>query len=280
MNDIDQRCDAYLSWLDAQRRDRTPVLAQIAASGAATSGIMGIAGAGTRALSIVATAFGLAGATYTNWNSRLLLDVDHSTVQAVVYRRQEQYRKDNAGQLRNASDRPAAIYLLRSYLRICMPITIEADINNTVTLARSGAPQSVIQAPLVRPVAVTGIIEEVSKPLPPPRRFVNPAPTTKLTRHEEGLTDAKIRQIETALCLSSPTSDLGPLNSPARQAMSEFFVGAGLGPTQTINDLRMLNKLQSAINDVLHGGTCSENGFSSPGAVGEAVKALSKQHTK
>src|SRR6185312_12499690 len=42
MNDIDQRCDAYLDWLDAQRRDRTPVLAQIAAMGAATSGIMGV----------------------------------------------------------------------------------------------------------------------------------------------------------------------------------------------------------------------------------------------
>ena len=61
MNDIDQRCDAYLDWLDAQRRDRTPVLAQIAAMGAATAGIMGVAGAGTQALTIAATAFGLAG---------------------------------------------------------------------------------------------------------------------------------------------------------------------------------------------------------------------------
>ncbi len=48
MNDIDQRCDAYLDWLDAQRRDRTPVLAQIAAMGAATSEIMGVAGLARR----------------------------------------------------------------------------------------------------------------------------------------------------------------------------------------------------------------------------------------
>jgi hypothetical protein len=151
MNDIDQRCDAYLSWLDAQRRDRTPVLTQIAAMGAATGAIMGVAGAGTQALAIVATAFGLASTTYANWNSRLLLDVDHSTVQTLVYMRQQQYRKGNAGVI--VPDRAAAIYFLRGYLRICMPITIETDINTSVTLARLGAPQSLLQAPLVRTVA-------------------------------------------------------------------------------------------------------------------------------
>jgi hypothetical protein len=106
MNDIDQRCDAYLEWLDAQRRDRTPVLSQIAAFGGSAAAIMGVAGAGTQALSIVATAFGLAGTTYANWNSRLLLDVDHSTVQTIVYTRQQDYRKANTGVI--VPDRPAA----------------------------------------------------------------------------------------------------------------------------------------------------------------------------
>jgi hypothetical protein len=150
MNDIDQRCDAYLAWLDAQRRDRTPVLSQIAAMGAATGGIMGVTGVGTHAIAIVAMAFGLAGTTYANWNSRLLLDVDHSTVQIVVYTRQQQYRKANAGVI--VLDRAAAIYLLRGYLRICMPITIETDINTTVTLVQSGAPQAVAQSPLLRSI--------------------------------------------------------------------------------------------------------------------------------
>ena len=155
MNDIEQRCDAYLNWLDAQRRDRTPVLSQIAAMGGAAGSIMGVAGASTQALSIVAAAFGLASTAYANWNSRLLLDVDHSTVQTIVYTRQQQYRQANAGVI--VPDRPAAIYLLRGYLRICMPITIETDINTSVTLVRSGASQSILQTtPLVRPAVPGG----------------------------------------------------------------------------------------------------------------------------
>ena len=67
MNDIDRRCDAYLSWLDAQRRNRAPVLNEIAAIGGTAGAIMGVAGAGAEALAIVAAAFGLASTTYSNW---------------------------------------------------------------------------------------------------------------------------------------------------------------------------------------------------------------------
>ncbi len=273
MNDIDQRCDAYLDWLDAQRRDRTPVLAQIAAMGAATAGIMGVAGAGTEAIAIAATAFGLAGQSYANWNSRLLLDVDHSTVQALVYRRQQQYRQS----IYNIAvpSRASAIYLLRGYLRLCMPITIETDINNTVTLAQSGVPASVIEAPLVRPVGVTNVVTEVRKPLATPHRLVNTSRATTLTPIEAGLTGVKIEQIQRALCVASPSNDLGGLDSSARIAMSEFFEAGGFGPSQTIKNAKMLNKLQDAISKVGArnvGGTCAKAGFDGPRAVGEAVK--------
>jgi hypothetical protein len=154
MNDIDRRCDAYLDWLDAQRRDRTPILAQIGAMGGSAVAIMGVAGAGTQALSIVANAFGLAGTTYANWNSRLLLDVDHSTVQTIVYTRQRDFRKVNFGVI--VPDRPAAIYLLRGYLRICMPITIETTINTNVTLVQNGVSPAVIQNMFLRKAVFGG----------------------------------------------------------------------------------------------------------------------------
>jgi hypothetical protein len=109
MIDIDQRCDAYLNWLDAQRRDRAPILNEIATIGAATGAIMGVSGASVQALAIVATAFGLANTTYKNWNSRLLLEVDHSTVQTVVYTRQQQFRQTGL----IVPDRAAAIFILR-----------------------------------------------------------------------------------------------------------------------------------------------------------------------
>jgi hypothetical protein len=274
MNDIDQRCDAYLDWLDAQRRDRTPVLAQIAAMGAATSGIMGAAGAGAQAIAIVATAFGLAGQSYANWNSRLLLDVDHSTVQAVVYGNQVQYRKDNGGLISTVPDRPSAIYLLRNYLRLCMPITIETNINNSVILVQKGVSPSDVP-PLVQSVAVKTIITDVRKPLTTTKPFRNPDQTNKSGVVEPGLTGNKIIEIQRAVCVSSPSEDWGGNDSEALTNLSEFFEAAGLGPSKTIKDATMKNRLQDAITlvNARHGGTCGEKGFKGPRDVGAAVKA-------
>ncbi len=95
MNDIDQRCDAYMAWLDEAQRSREPVL-------------------------------------------------NESTVQAVVLSRQKEYRDQLIGTSTNKAiaivSRPAALYALRSYLRLCMPMTIETEINNTIaTFERNGA---------------------------------------------------------------------------------------------------------------------------------------------
>jgi hypothetical protein len=134
MNDIDQRCDSYLTWLDARRRDKEPILAEISALNTAAHAVMTVTGASPRALDIVTAAFGLASASYYNWNSRLLISVNQSTVQEIVYNSQGEYRR----QIRDypVPDQPTAIYLLRNYLRLCMPITIEASINVGATLVQ------------------------------------------------------------------------------------------------------------------------------------------------
>lgn len=136
MNDIDQRCDGYLTWLDARRRDKEPVLAELGAIGAAVHSIMTVTGSSPKSLNILSAAFGLAIASYTNWNSRVLISVEQSTVQAVVYKSQGDYR----AKIRDwtVSDRPTAIYLLRNYLRLCMPMTIEATFNTSTILVQSG----------------------------------------------------------------------------------------------------------------------------------------------
>jgi hypothetical protein len=138
MNDIDLRCDGYLAWLDSRRRDKEPVLAELSALNTAAHAIMTVSGASPRSLDIVTAAFGLATATYNNWNSRLMLAVNQSTVQEVVYTSQGQFR-DKIRTYR-VPDRPAAIYLLRNYLRLCMPTTIEASINTSTTLVQRGNP--------------------------------------------------------------------------------------------------------------------------------------------
>jgi hypothetical protein len=152
MNDIDQRCDGYLTWLDARRRDQAPVLAEISAVQGATHDIMAITGSSVKSLNIVTSAFALASATYTNWNSRLLISVNQSTIQEVVYNSQWKYRDKIKNSL--VADQPTAIYLLRNYLRLCMPITIEASINTSALLVQRDAPLQNMQPLVVQSTAL------------------------------------------------------------------------------------------------------------------------------
>jgi hypothetical protein len=147
MNDIDQRCDGFLSWLDAQRRDKEPVLAELSALNTAAHAIMTVTGSSPKSLDIVTAAFGLASASYTNWNSRLLISVNQSTVQQVVYKGQGDFR--DKIKTYAVPDQSTAIYLLRNYLRLCMPTTIEASINTTTTLVLSDVPAAVARENLV-----------------------------------------------------------------------------------------------------------------------------------
>jgi hypothetical protein len=140
MNDIDARCDGFLTWLDARRRDREPVIAEISAINTAVHAIMTVTGSSPKSLDIVTAVFGLASATYNNWNSRLLISVNQSTIQDVVYTSQGEFREKTKNW--PVPDQPTAIYLLRNYLRLCMPTTIEAAINTTTTLVQRGAPRA------------------------------------------------------------------------------------------------------------------------------------------
>src|SRR5262249_17997600 len=120
------------------RRDKEPILAELSAINSAVHAVMTVTGSSPKSLDIVTAAFGLATATYNNWNSRLLISVNQSTVQQIVYKAQGDFREKI--KTYSVPDQPTAIYLLRNYLRLCMPITIEASINTTTTLVLNDAP--------------------------------------------------------------------------------------------------------------------------------------------
>ena len=84
-------------------------------------------------LAAVSAAFGLANGTVNTFNS-LLLQVDHTTVQNVVFTSRHAFREDVLKLSSAIDNKPAAIHTLRSYLSICMPMTISASINSTVTV--------------------------------------------------------------------------------------------------------------------------------------------------
>jgi hypothetical protein len=135
MNDIDARCDSYLAWLDQKRRENSAILAEIgsvrfAVDALTNPNIVGVSAAGLAAIS---AAFGLATNSVNNFNS-LLLQVDHTTVQNVVIPNRHIFREDLLKVSAAIDNKPAAIHTLRTYLSICMPMTIAANINSTVTV--------------------------------------------------------------------------------------------------------------------------------------------------
>jgi hypothetical protein len=132
LNDVDRRCDAYLAWLDDRRRTNNAILKELGDITVASQAIMRVSGVSANPITLAGLAFGLASNTFTNINSRLLLEVDKTTVETLVVRRRGELRLD-LKRIR-IMDRPAAVYALRQYLTICTPFAIETDINSTITV--------------------------------------------------------------------------------------------------------------------------------------------------
>src|SRR5262249_24508840 len=238
MNDIDLRCDAYLTWLDNVKRSSGAILQEITDVGAATEAIMGVTGVGAKQIAIVGAAFGLAYNTFTNVSNRLILDVDKTTVQSVVYHRRADYRNDLARQ-HPVDNRPAAIHALRQYLTICLPITIETDINATVTtFQRTGEVGA-------GPVDVT-TVRSALRPLPPPpprivstTTIVTTPPPPQIILNPSGPFESNIRidlgkSLQSTLC-APQSGDFGAAGAasnaaPTRLALRDFntavFYGA------------------------------------------------------
>jgi hypothetical protein len=136
LNDIDTRCDSYLAWLDQKKRENAGILTEIGAVRFAVDSLTNPAvmtSVSPVALAAISAAFGLATSTVNNFNS-LLLQVDHTTVQNVVFSNRHIFRENLLSFSSSINNKPAAIHTLRTYLTICMPMTISANINSTVTV--------------------------------------------------------------------------------------------------------------------------------------------------
>lgn len=138
LNDIDRRCDSYLQWLDHKKRSKAPILSQIGAIDTATTAILGATGVSGAPLTIVAAGFGLLRNSVENYHSRLLLEIESSTINSVVLNEQHRFREKLRTENVVVDNKPAAEHVLRSYLRICLPFSIETSINNFSTLGSKG----------------------------------------------------------------------------------------------------------------------------------------------
>ncbi len=139
-NDIDRRCDGYLQWLEEVRLRGSLVNAQLNDAGRLTNQVLtALYPTAGITIGIVGEAFGFARSAFNNYQNRVLLGFEGSTIKTIVSERRLAFRIQFAKIL--FQYKPDAVNTLRSYLRICMPYTITMDANTFARSITTGLPE-------------------------------------------------------------------------------------------------------------------------------------------
>ncbi|MBY5664532.1 hypothetical protein [Rhizobium leguminosarum] len=230
MNDIDRRCDAYLQWLDDKKRSRAPILSEVRDLNSATVAIVGALDPSNGiALQVLAASFNLITRSIDNYHSRLLLEVDSSTINSVVLRARNDFRVNT--RMAYYDTRPDAEYVLRSYLRLCLPFSIETNINNYTTLAAQGirvdSQNSINTFPsqVIGPFA-GGVERRFSSTGAFPPDPLPKALNGSITTWEKALQPNDLRTIQEYLCVREPASRFGANTRAAINIWREASTGS------------------------------------------------------
>ena len=238
-NDIDRRCDSYLAWLNARRRNRNAILSQITDTRNFTEAVMFTAGASASALTVAGLAFGLASNTFTNYYSRLLLEIEKSTVEVLVHEKRLQYREALNTRI---TSRPDAIHVLREYLLICTPHYIENKINQRTRDSVSRNPsaddehavqirRSIVAGALLKSIPA-GPREELGDLGKKRQQTEEKITGDRLTVTERSLVVSQGKVIQQNLCVNPAAGHFGP---PTREAIRQAKIGANAsGPNAKV----------------------------------------------
>ncbi len=156
-NVVDDACMTYIDDLWILERQKTRVGALITATGAATAGIIAAnSHPSAETLVILAQAFGLASAFNTAISDSYLFTQNAATIKKLVRKTTEAYRTDLAKKLPPPETEitypigspSAAYHHMREYLALCLPPTIQAQIEDLVTNAKATPENSATDAAL------------------------------------------------------------------------------------------------------------------------------------
>jgi hypothetical protein len=177
-------------------------------------------------------------------------------VQSVVLSRRNNYRLEVARV--TIDNRPAAIHALRSYLNICMPFTIEMEINTTVTAFEKGGASALNVPPLITPdtikpapIAPRQTIERTERPTPP----ANPAYADIFDGYNAAVhTPSYLARIQDALC--APQGEIrkpGPITKGLIRIFEASYRPSS-GPRRRNEKLD-----DNEIGEVLGQGSCKDS---------------------
>jgi hypothetical protein len=132
---IDETCDQYLRALYDLDRNRDRFKSALLVLDKTSNAMMGATGTSIKAMQIVAQAFGGAAGLTDAFVDRYEFRNEPAIVFLTVDKLRTQFRADVAG-LRDTIQSPAQVVIvLKNYLKICQPNSIEAVVNNYVAIA-------------------------------------------------------------------------------------------------------------------------------------------------
>ncbi|MFB6461111.1 hypothetical protein [Bradyrhizobium tunisiense] len=242
-NDIDRRCDSYLAWLNSRRRNRAAILDQITDTRTFTEALLYTTGAGAAPIAIAGLAFGLASNSFTNYYSRLLFEIEKSTVQVLVHQKRLQFREKLG---KNIAFQPDAVHVLREYLLICTPFYIEDLINQRTRDSVAGNEPAdkgnadQIRRSIVADSLIRSLPAKPRDPLPP----VHPVETMGGGETDSERNTPKVvgQTIQANLCV--PTS--ATFDPTTREAIRQAKVGGNSSGPNARPFVNLKNQIMSA----------------------------------
>jgi hypothetical protein len=280
-NYVDDECRLYFNDLFFLNREKDEIKTGLAAAGATAAAVMGVTGATTKSISIVAQAFGLGAVATDLVAGTFLYQVPPATALGFVKELQLAYRGGIADRKSMINSPSASYHAIQEYLTLCLPPTIEAKIAENIAGARvtadpltTGAGPSfglnVVTVPQVSRADIKAAISRNANIAPasgPGRALTSNQPITKQERAKpadgpdlssivdpgdpglQSLTDLK--NVQSALCVLS--TERGKVGS-STMANIQIYEAAAYSNK---NNPRINGKLDSREVKVIEGtGPC------------------------
>lgn len=128
----DVLCSDYIESLYWVNKQLKADIRDVNAFGTLTTGVMGIAKSAASTIAGAAVVFGYAEESMNTMGSRVLFELEPSSIRALVESSQKSFR---TALQTGYTNRAGAFTVIREYISLCLPSRIEAEINNAAKRA-------------------------------------------------------------------------------------------------------------------------------------------------
>lgn len=136
-NYIDEKCNIYMRALYDLDRNRDRFKSGLVLVDKSSNAIMGVAGASSKVMQVTAQAFGMTNGLADVFVDRYEFKVEPTIVFLTLDKLRTKYREEIARRRDTVKSPGEALLILRNYLNICQPNSIEAVVNNYVALGEA-----------------------------------------------------------------------------------------------------------------------------------------------